>query len=58
MTLAERTACYDSCRKPYVKQSNKLDTDNLSLETSIDDDHNDDDGNSDDGDELCRKQTS
>ena len=43
LTLADWAAWYDSCGKPYVKQSSELDTDNLLLETCIDDDHNDDD---------------
>ena len=41
LTLADWAAWYDSCGKPYAKQSNELDTDNLPVETSITD--NDDD---------------
>ena len=51
LTLADWAAWYDSCGKPYIKKSNQLDTDNLLLETSIDDDLNDDDDN------LCKKET-
>ena len=36
------------CGKPYVKQSNELDVDNLLSETCNDDDYNDDDYNDDD----------
>ena len=38
------------CGKPYVKQSNELDVDNLLSETCNDDDYNDDDYNDDDDD--------
>lgn len=45
LTLADWAAWYDSCAKLYLKQSIELDTDNLPVETSInnDDDHYDDD---------------
>lgn len=36
------------CGKPYVKQSNELDVDNLLSETFNDDDYNDDDDGDDD----------
>ena len=41
VTLADWAAWYDSCGKPYAKQSNELDTDNLPVETSLT--NNDDD---------------
>lgn len=41
VTLADWAAWYDSCGKPYAKQSNELDTDNLPEKTSLT--NNDDD---------------
>ena len=37
VTLADWAAWYDSSGKQYVRQSNEFDTDNLLLETAIDD---------------------
>ena len=51
LTLADWAAWYDSSGKPYIKKSNRLDTDNLLLETCIDDDHNKDDA------KLCMTET-
>ena len=51
VTLADWAAWYDMCGKPYVKQSNELDVDNLLSETCNDDDYNDDDDDYDDGDD-------
>ena len=48
VTLADWAAWYDMCGKPYVKQSNELDVDNLLSETFNDDDYNDDDDGDDD----------
>ena len=44
VTLADWAAWYDSCGKPYAKQSNELDTDNLPVETYLT--NNDDDNES------------
>ena len=44
VTLADWAAWYDSCGKPYAKQSNELDTDNLPVKTSLT--NNDDDNES------------
>ena len=44
VTLAHWAARYDSCGKPYAKQSNELDTDNLPVETYLT--NNDDDNES------------
>lgn len=44
VTLADWAAWYDSCGKPYAKQSNELDTDNLPVKTSLA--NNDDDNES------------
>ena len=44
VTLADWAAWYDSCGKPYAKQSNELDTDNLPKKTSLT--NNDDDNES------------
>ena len=44
VTLADWAVRYDSCGKPYAKQSNELDTDNLPVETSLT--NNDDDNES------------
>ena len=41
VTLADWAAWYDSCGKPYVKETSAVDNDNLLSETAIDD-HNDD----------------
>ena len=52
VTLADWAAWYDMCGKPYVKQSNELDVDNLLSETCNDDDYiDDDDDDDDDGDD-------
>ena len=50
ITLADWAAWYDMCGKPYVKQSNELDVDNLLSETCNDDNYNDDDDDDDDDD--------
>ena len=47
VTLAHWAARYDSCGKPYAKQSNELDTDNLPVKTSL--------TNNDDDDESTNK---
>ena len=47
VTLADWAAWYDSCGKPYAKQSNELDTDNLPVKTSL--------TNNDDDDESTNK---
>lgn len=41
LTLADWTAWYDSCGKPYVKKSFQKDADNLPLETANDDENDD-----------------
>ena len=43
ITLADWAAWYDMCGKPYIKQSNVLDVDDLLPETYNDDDDDDDD---------------
>ena len=55
ITLADWAAWYDMCGKPYVKQSNELDVDNLLSETCNDDDYNDDDDDDGDDDKSSKK---
>jgi DNA replication protein DnaC len=45
VTLADWAAWYDQCGKPYVKQSQQLDIDDLPLETEFNNDNNNDDEN-------------
>ena len=42
LSLADWTAWYDSCGKPYIKPSRELDIDNYPLEANLDDNDDDD----------------
>ena len=55
LTLADWAAWYDCRGKPFIKQSNELDTDGLPSEKFNDENHNDDD---DDSDHLISKTSS